>query len=144
MSQLRILYRTGLYTYEIDGPHEAGMIATFTGNRVAAVCQPDQIPVGFFITSTSPFPGNTTGTVAIGQGEYQTDLFSQGHNGEDVEYKIRDLLYCSPQGLITTRKTLRRQPIVGIVNSVEDGFVGFVSCFSELESVGRGTPPHTL
>jgi hypothetical protein len=128
-----ILYRGGIYTYRcVSLDFEAGMIATFSGNRSIKIATDKDIPIGFFTCGTGPFEqiSNSHIAIAIGQGEYVTDTIESG------EYKINDFLYCSCNGKLTNEKSYWGNIIIGIVNSVEGSLIGFVTCFAKgLESV---------
>ena len=127
---LKIFYRTGIYDYQLQEPEliKGGMIASFCGNRTVRVCRPSRMPIGFFIYDFDEFNNKSHIPVAIGQGEYQTDEY------EDDTYKINDLLYCGRTGKISNSKIYRGNPIIGIVNSVENRMIGFVSIFANLET----------
>ncbi len=137
---LNIVYRPdGLYNYHLEDGIEvsAGMVATYCGNREVTICRPSNLPVGFFISEKDPFfnvhsdPVEWT-TVGIGQGEYETDIY------EDGTYKVDDILYCGGTGKISNSKIYRGNPIIGIVCSVKDDMVGFISVFANLEAVRFG------
>jgi len=133
-----IIYRGALYSYQCESlDFQAGMIATFSGNRGIKIASDKDVPIGFFINSSdgNPFEYIESGVdshqaIAVGQGEYVTDTIEPG------EYKINDFLYCSCNGKITNEKIYWGNIIIGIVNSVEGSLIGFVTCFAKgLESV---------
>lgn len=147
---LEILHGSAKYSYNtLDASFRAGMIATFVGNREIAICTDKTIPIGFFVNGSNeyrrvffvdgsneyrrPFENRIESVViAVGQGEYQTDICEEG------EYRINDLLYCSPNGRITNNVFYRGNPTVGIVNSVERSeflWIGFITYFSNFESI---------
>ena len=127
-----VLYRTGFYNYTLSGKNKAGMVATFSGNRTVKVCDHRSIPIGLFVTDLDPLPyenqtpNYSTVTVAVGQGEYQTDLYEKGHQ----PYEINDVLYCSKNGKVTNEPKYQGGIIIGIVNFVEENLIGFITCFS--------------
>lgn len=131
---LKILYRTAFYSYHVDDTkkYKAGMIATFCESSAAEkvrpfveVCDDKRRPIGFFCEGsekrwdTWEYPG----TVAVGQGEYSTDIF------EPDNYNLNDLLYCSPNGKITSNFEKSGKIAVGIVNSVSEEQIGFITVF---------------
>jgi len=140
---LKIFYKTGIYGYQMQEPEmvKAGMVASFCGNRQIRTCRPGRLPCGFFICDleelnnqpTFNYPANYKAhmTIAVGQGEYQTDEY------EDGTYKINDLLYCGGTGKISNSRIYRGNPIIGIVNSVEKNMIGFITVFSNLESLSN-------
>lgn len=133
---LQTYYRALTCTYDVseDGII-GGMVATFTGNKTIGICRPGQMPIGFFMEdypSENDFVSATTdfskASIVVGIGDYITDTFEKG------PYKVNDLLYCNKEGMITNNTIYRGNPIVGIVNSVENGYIGFISLFDNLES----------
>jgi len=129
---LNILYKTSLFSYETRlTKFLGGMIATFTGNREIGLCNDKSMPIGFFMHDYIPYIP-TIASIAIGQGEYQTNIFET-----DTIYKINDLLYCSQNGLISNNTMYRNNIIVGIVNFVSSDIIGFITCFSNLESLNK-------
>jgi len=143
---LKIFYKTGLYNYELENNEcdflVGGMVATFSANRIVTICRPNNMPIGFFIYDYNYYhdlpdevyivnhmPGVT---IAVGQGEYSTDVY------EDGTYKINDLLYCGGSGRISNSKIYRGNPIIGIVNSVCEDEIGFITSFSNLEMIRFG------
>jgi len=123
-----MLYRTGCYSYftRINIPYSAGMIATFTDNREVGICNDLTMPCGFFTTEVSPFGQSDRTFVAIGQGEYQTDVYEKPLKN----YKLNDFLYCSKNGKITNESKYRGNIIIGIVNDVSEDYIGFITCFA--------------
>lgn len=135
---VRIFYKSGIYSYgyqadsfEKNGAVDDGMVATFCGNRQVKKCDSLSRPIGIFMTTSTPSlfaPSDTiTLAVLVGQGEYAVDVY------EDGDYKINDLLYCSDRGMITNQKIHEKQPIIGIVNLIDDNEIGFITSFSNLE-----------
>jgi hypothetical protein len=144
MDFFKIIYRTGIYVYKTSSQisYKSGTIVTFTGTeREVTVCSPNRMPIGFTTHSLNyeeeedplvTYPELSIDdkigiSIAVGQGEYQTSNF------ERSTYKINNLLYCSPEGLVTNKKTLERQATVGIVNDISSGMIGFITCFTNLE-----------
>lgn len=130
---LNIIYRSGgIYCYEYKGkkPIFAGMVATFSANRSVKICSNKTVPAGFF-TWDHPHkdyhlpPNFDKGCIAVGHGEYQTDIYEEGL------YKINDFLYCSCNGKITNNKKYKGNFIIGIVNYVDEKLVGFVTCLAK-------------
>jgi hypothetical protein len=132
-----IIYRGSVYTYQCESPDfQAGMIATFSGNRGIKIANDKDVPIGFFINDSGGNPFERVSfldshqAIAVGQGEYVTDVIEPG------EYTINDFLYCSCNGKITNEKIYWGNIIIGIVNSVEGSLIGFVTCFAKgLESI---------
>lgn len=131
-----IIYRGAIYNYRCESLNfNAGMIATFSGNRCIKIATDKDVPIGFFINGSNGNPFEQIGSslhqpIAVGQGEYVTDIIEPG------EYKLNDFLYCSYSGNITNEKIYWGNIIIGIVNSVEGSLIGFVTCFTRgLESV---------
>ncbi len=113
---------------------EAGMVATFAGNRTVRICGPYDLPIGFFINSNPPqmhesVSPNGQLSVAIGSGEYVTDV------REESIYSINDLLYCGINGRMTNNTIYRGNPIIGIINSVIGNEIGFIGIFGNMESI---------
>lgn len=130
-----IIYRSSIFVYDVSNPEivRAGMVATFCGNRVVKVCDHRSLPIGFFTQDLSEdsFPPyvssvgfETTAAVAVGHGEYRTDVFEKG-----LQYNINDFLYCSSNGLITNEYRYAGNIIIGIVNAIDNDILGFVTCF---------------
>lgn len=129
---LNIIYKTAIYTYQTRSPIiSGGMVACFNGNREVTIGNPKLRPIGFFIYDADmkavPITQDwVTVGVCVGQGEYQTDIYEPG------DYKIEDLLWCSPNGKITNHLSYyppNVQPI-GIVNYVDEELIGFITTFS--------------
>jgi len=132
-----ILYNALVCTYNFNETSvSGGMIATFTSNRTVGICKPNQLPIGFFMEdypTENYYASSVTNfsqvRIAIGIGEYRTDIHEEGF------YNINDLLYCNPEGKLTNNPIYIRNPIVGIVNCVEDNVIGFLTVFDNLESI---------
>jgi hypothetical protein len=103
--------------------YQGGMIATFVQNRAVGICNDKSMPIGFFMEDFNNCEsfGPPCITILMGQGEYQTDIF------EKSKYHINDFLYCSSNGKITNEVCYRGNVIVGIVNCVLGGIIGFFS-----------------
>lgn len=142
---LTILYKSLIGAYQLSNFETeilGGMVATFTGNREVGICKPNQVPLGFFIenlpdprdpnTPLYNLPSNPAIRVAMGFGEYQTDVYDK-----KGLYRINDLLYCDINGKITNNPAYKGNPIIGIVNMIENGQLGFISIFSNLESASE-------
>ena len=133
---LQIYYKTFIGAYNVSEINiKGGMVATFTGNKTVGICRPGQMPIGFFLEDypvENVFESASTDfskvPVAMGIGDYMTDTYEKG------TYKISDLLYCDKEGIITNNTIYRGNPVVGIVNSVENNLIGFLSLFDNLES----------
>jgi hypothetical protein len=130
------LYVGGISSYRLSETSTvmSGMMASFTGNRTVGICKPNQLPIGFFIDdySDSGFDPTTINIrVAVGTGEYQVDIFQPG------SYSVNDLLYCGEDGIITNNTIYQRNPVVGIVNCVEDSLIGFISVLGNLKSLNK-------
>jgi hypothetical protein len=144
---LKIFYRSGLYSYQLrpclnknfsinDYSYiKGGMIATFCEDRKVTLCNDSGIPAGFFIHDflhdfihnfCSDDISMCSASVAVGQGEYGTDIY------EPSIYNINDFLYCSSNGKITNESKYKGNIIIGIVNYVSDSDkkIGFVTCFA--------------
>jgi len=131
---MEILYRTGFYVYDLKAglSVDGGMIATFTGNREVGLCTHETVPAGLFIQSnmgnpyesSSIFSDSKITLAMLNGGEYQTDIF------EPVRYKINDFLYCSCNSKLTNESRYVGNIIIGVVNSFENGKLGFISCFN--------------
>ena len=130
---LNIIHREGLYSFKTDNlDYNAGMVATFIGNRQVGICNDKTIPVGFFVHDScresivfdATIEKASTGVIAVGHGEFQTDIF------EKSEYKHNDFLYCSCNGKITNETKYRGNFVLGIVNSVTEKEIGFITCFT--------------
>jgi len=134
-----ILYNALVCTYNFNETSvSGGMIATFTSNRTVGICKPNQLPIGFFMEdypTENYYASSVTNfsqvRIAIGIGEYRTDIHEEGF------YNINDLLYCNPEGKITNNLLYKGNPIVGIVNYVENNVIGFLSIFDNLESINK-------
>jgi hypothetical protein len=133
-----ILYGTSRFCYQTRCECVfGGQITTFCKNREVKLCDHKSIPVGFFMNDRS-MPEDAsivrdtyTVVLAMGMGEYITNIYEPG------DYKINDMLYCSPYGKITNNPEFIGNPTVGIVNNVWDDKIGFITCFTNLESISR-------
>jgi len=132
---MEILYRTGFYAYSIKAGInvDGGLVATFTGDREVGLCTHETVPAGIFVSSnqvspyeSSSFFADSKTTIAmLNGGEYRTDIF------EPVKtYKINDFLYCSCNSKLTNESRYIGNIIIGVVNSFENGMLGFISCFA--------------
>ena len=143
---LKIIYKGGLYEYLCNERDfnsrsiQGGMVATFTNNEEVGLCSAETVPMGFFMEGNEPATayesigyGDLRVTVAVG-GTLQTDIF------EPVEYRINDFLYCSKDGKITNESLYRGNIIIGIVNHVEPGLIGFLTCFTRGLETGELAP----
>jgi hypothetical protein len=106
-----------------------GMLATFSADREVTICDDKSVPIGFFIQDIDiknhgRSHGDAVVSVVLGQGEYETDIF------EKSDYKIQNFLYCSCNGKISDEERYRGNIIIGIVNSVSDDKIGFITCFA--------------
>ena len=107
------------------------MLGTLIGNRMVGICNDKSLPIGFFMEDKndndhpqvdSEIDEQTCmADILIGCGEYQTDIF------ESSEYHINDFLYCSCDGKITNEICYKGNIVVGVVNCVLDGKIGFIS-----------------
>ena len=129
---VEIRYRDGLYTYKTkEAAITKGMIATYTDNYEVGICNNKTRPIGVF---TSPIPWDSPHQpafslavgVATGLGEFKVDCFEEG------TYKINDVVFCSPMGLITNNRKIGGPFSVGIVNYVQDDFIGFLTNYYPL------------
>lgn len=123
---LRILYRSGgIYTQPcLDTGILGGMVVAYAEDRSYRICDDKSFPAGFFVSDSycgPPTPGLEVVSAVIGQAELITDVYEPG------EYKLNDFLYCSPRGRITCDKQYRGHHILGVVNQVLDGQIGFVT-----------------
>lgn len=130
---MRIFYKSGIYTYQADPNllYEQGLVVTFCGNREVKPCDSLSLPIGLvcmgYDPSLLPMDISISVGVAIGQGEYNVTYYEKGN------YKINDILYCNDEGKLTNRKIKEQQPIIGVVNCVEENSIGLVTAFSNLE-----------
>jgi hypothetical protein len=130
---LRMFYKSGIYTYriscELSNEIKAGMVASFSifENKRITVCKNGMIPCGFFASDYNPIlyhAGIRYLNVTAGPGEYSTDIF------EPSLYKINDYLYCSKNGRITNESKYKGSIIIGLVNSISDDEIVFLTLFA--------------
>lgn len=133
-----ILYGTARYCYQTRCKKVlGGQVATFCNNREVKICDSISMPIGFFMNDAtmdddaSIARDTYTVVIAIGMGEYVTDIYEPG------EYKINDMLYCSPFGKITNKPEFMGNPTIGIVSGIEGNEINFITCFTNLELVSR-------
>jgi hypothetical protein len=123
---LKVIYRSGgFYIYQTEGNISGGIVATFVGDRKVKLCDDKSIPCGFILDDYQSLSQTRThATLCIGQAELVTDIF------EKNEYKTQDFLYCSVNGKISNEVRYKGNIIIGIVNSVLENEIGFITCFA--------------
>lgn len=105
-----------------------GSVASLKGSRVVGAFVTNDFPMGLFVNDATGRPYENTPGVASGkgvflhgQGEVEVDVYETVTDDPTpvaLTYAVGDLLYGSPNGLLTKENTGASQTAIGLVTKV--------------------------